>query len=487
MKTSSSFLLCVCYCLCVQTSIQAQTTAPKTAHFKEKIDTYIQHFSERHQVPGVSLAIIQNGKLIHRKNYGKANLEHGVPMTDASIFRVYSLTKPIVAVGLFQLIEQGKLSLEDPIEKYVKDLPETWNGIQIKYLLTHSSGLPDMAPFPVFQDLTEAEAKERVFADTLSFAKGSQYRYNQTNFWLLRKVMEKISGETFEDFIIHNQFGKEESRETVFFSVDSREVVPNRVTPYFPFRTGEMIIDHSYGTGNYLEAANGLNITVEKFIEWDEKLRNNRLISAATKEKMWQLFPYQQSSRKFAYSWDAREVNGHPSFGFSGSLVTAYRIFPEDNLSIILFANGLGSFFNIDNIVNHVASLVNPAIEDVNNTVFENLLQVATEKNIAEVKSRFLALKKDTAFKKVNFENQLNAVGYMLINLNQLDKAIDVFQLNTQEFPTSWNAYDSLGEAYEHKGDVKNAILNYKKSMTLNAADERGNTSRLETHIKNLE
>ena len=77
---------------------------------KDGIDQYVNHIIERHEIPGISLTIVKDGEIIHKANYGNANVEHNVPITDQSIFRVYSLTKLIVSVGVFQLIEQGKLS-----------------------------------------------------------------------------------------------------------------------------------------------------------------------------------------------------------------------------------------------------------------------------------------------------------------------------------------------------------------------------------------
>ena len=87
--------------------------------------------------------------IIFRKNFGNANLEHNVPIKDNSIFRVYSLTKLPIAVAIFQLIEQEKISIKDAIGKYLSNIPESWKTIQIQHLLTHSSGLPKMRSFPI--------------------------------------------------------------------------------------------------------------------------------------------------------------------------------------------------------------------------------------------------------------------------------------------------------------------------------------------------
>lgn len=430
-----------------------------------EIVNYVNHILKRHEIPGVSLAILKNDSLIFKQNFGKANIEHDVSIADKSIFRVYSLTKPIVSVAIFQLIEQGKLSLEDEVSKYVKDLPQTWNSITIKYLLTHSSGLPDMAPFPKIQNFTEKKAKELVFDKDLLFKKGEKYVYNQTNFWLLQKVIEKISEKNIADFIVENQF--ENNRKNVFFSSDSKKIVSNRVTPYFYFETGEIQIDHPALVGDYMFAANGLNITVSEFLKWDKRLKKNKLLKPETKEKMWQTFHYTKSDKIFAFSWDKRVINNHISYGFSGSLITAYRIFPDDDLSIVFFSNGLGNYYNIENIINHLASLVDENIVDINNLAYEKLSQAIVDGDLKTLKVAFLSIKNNKKFNKVNLENLINDVGYQLINQKRIEKAIQVFTFNTLENPTVANTFDSLAEAYFiNKNDSLSAV-NYKKAIAL--------------------
>ncbi|PQJ80955.1 hypothetical protein BTO18_07810 [Polaribacter porphyrae] len=440
-----------------------------------KIRSYVKHIIKRHQIPGVSLAIIKNDSILMQEHFGKANLEHNVSLSDSSIFRVYSLTKLPVAVALFQLIEKEKLYLKDEVSKYVDSLPETWNSVQIKHLITHSSGLPKMRSFPNLEKLTELEVKDLVYKEKLLFEKGEKYDYNQTNFWLLKKIIEKVSGESFSGFILNNQFEKE--GENVFFSSNSKQIVQNRVTAYFPFETGKIQIDHPTLVGNYMLAANGLNITLNEFIKWDKRLKKNQLLKPETKQKMWETFPYSKSSKVFTNGWDKRIINKNISYGFSGSLVTAYRIFPDKDLSIIFLANGMGNYFNIENIINHIANLVDNDIVDVNNLVFEKLSQSIVDKDLDEFKKVYSSIEKDINFKNINLQNLVNDVGYQLINQRRMEKAIIVFTFNTQENPTSANTFDSLAEAYYRSYNDSLAIKNYQKAVDLGGTN--GNAKRM--------
>lgn len=460
---------------CTESKIISEDTIQK-----EKIDAYIQHLQKRHEIPGVSLAVVKNDETVYKETFGKASIEHNSPIIAQSIFRVYSLTKPIIAVAVFQLIEKGKLSLEDAIGKYVHDLPTSWNSIQVKHLLTHSSGIPDMAPYNRLEKLTEDRAKELVFNKGKLFGLGEKYAYNQTNFWLLQRIIEEVTGEALEDFVLKNQFAGE--KEQVFFSSDSEEIVVNRVTPYFPFETGTIKINHSKLPGRYMFAANGLNITMDAFIEWDKKLNANELISKESKEKMWTLFPYKGSDKRFAYGWDKRMVNGHDSYGFSGSLITAYRVFPKDNMSIILLSNGLGNYYNIENIINHIASIMDEDIVDPNNQFFESLIQPIVEKGVVDFEKSFGVLKNEKKLEEPLLEGLVNAVGYQLINQKRMKKAIDVFTFNTQEFPDSANAFDSLAEAYYKNSQRDLAIKNYEKAIELGGTN--GNAKKMLAQIK---
>ncbi len=447
-----------------------------------KIDQYISEIQNRQDIPGISLAVIKNGQILHRKNYGKANIENNIAVSDKSIFRLYSLTKPIIATGAFQLIEQNQLSLDDFISKYIQDLPDSWTSIQVKNLLTQSSGLPDIVEY---EKLEEAVAKEKVFADSIHFKKGEKFEYNQTNFWLLQKIIEVISKQDIEAFIVKNQFNEKTSSKNVFFSTDSRDIIENRVTPYFYYNTGKLQIDLP-NNGNYLNSCNGLNITMNEFILWDKKLNNNELLTENTKNKMWELFPFTKSNTKFAFGWDQQTINGHQSYGFSGARITAYRNFPKDNLSIIFLANGLGgNDFNVDSVINHIAYFVDSDIVDYNDLAFELLLNIA-QNNISELKSTYTALKNNPKYLDVNFEECLNSIGYILLNKNKktLD-AIIVFTLNTQEFPKSFNTFDSLGETYEANKNFQKALLNYKQAKELNI-DESYRT-KVSQKIKELD
>ncbi len=459
---------------------KAEKENGRSSELSVQIDDYISEITDRYNIPGIQLAVIKNGNVIHKNNYGKANLEHNVSVTDSSIFRVYSLTKPFVAVAIFQLVEQGKLTLEDEISIHLDDLPPSWQSVKIKNLLRHSSGVPEI---DFYDKLPEDEAKQKVYQDAMKFKQGKRFDYNQTNFWLLQRIIEKLSNEKIEDYIIDNQFSNRSVKENVFFSTDSRDIIKNRVSLYFPFETGNMQIVNHYRE-DYLTSSNGLNLNSNELINWSLDFRNNEFITQSSKDNMWVASKFKNDFRKWAYGWNEYILNGHKSYGFSGSMVTVYRNFPEDDLSIIYLTNGFEYWYDIETVVNHIAYLTNNDIVDLKVLAYETLLKSA-QKNMSGFNSEFEELRGNSKFENFKFEGTLNNIGYTFLNnYKDTHRAIEIFDLNTQLNPKSSNAFDSLGEAYERNNDFENAILNYSKAKSL--SNDKKYKSNLNKKINKL-
>ncbi|MEL6988090.1 MAG: serine hydrolase [Bacteroidota bacterium] len=469
-------LLSVLFVFTYQIQISSQQA------LKEKMDAYAEEVIKRHGIPGLSIAVVKNGEKVYHNNFGYASLEHQVNTKDESIYRIYSITKIFVSVALFQLVEEGKISLTDEVGKHYDGLPEAWQSLKIQHLITHSTGFPDMAPFWEFMDLTEEQAKEKVFAQDLKFEAGSQYDYNQTNFWLLQRIIEKVAGHSINDLILKHQFSN--SIDSVFLSSDSRDVVLNRVTPYFPFLKGVPTIDLSYMQGDFALAMNGLNITMNDFIKWSTALQNDTFLKKETKELMWKTFNYSSSDKVFANGWDKMMLNNHPSYGFTGGLVTAYRIFPEDDMAIFFLSNGLSAPYSMDHIINHFAHIVDSNIFDPDDLIFEELYATLNHENFDLFKQKYTDLKSKPAFKDGDFEGIINGLGYSVLGRNEPQKAIAVFEFNVAQHPNAWNVYDSLGEAYDETKDYPNALKAYQKALSLNQSNEYNRNEFLNNRIK---
>lgn len=452
---------------------------------QHEINNYMEEYQERYSIPGISCAIIKNGEIIFRKNYGYANLEHKVPVTDSAIFRLYSLTKPIISVGVFSLIEKGEIRLEDKVSDYLDNVPKEWQEVQIKHLLSCSSGLPDMVqPYNEIKDLEEEAIKQRSFALPIHFKAGARFEYSQTNFWLLQRIVEKVSNMSISDFIIQRQFSKDSK--SIVFSSDARDIINNRATSYFPFSKGTMTIEHPYYLGDYSYSMNGLNLSLTDFIDWDKKLNKGALITKETIDQMWESFPFSESEDLFAYGWGKFSSSNSLSYGFTGTGCTLYRNFPEKGLSVIFLSNGFSAWHNMDYLANTLAHKVDATIIDNDALYSEKLLSAFSKGGITLFKESYLNMKTDEQYKDIDQASHLINIGFMFLDTRKESNSIDVFQFYVQEFPDSWYAYNCLGLALEQNNQPNKALSNYKKALELNTENQNDYNNLLEERIERL-
>jgi len=352
------YLLLIIFLSCTFFGYGQQTKQLKS------IDKYIQKVIKINEIPGLAVGIVKDDKILFEKYYGIENLENFQKVNERSMFRVYSTTKLISNVAVFQLVEKGRLSLDDKISKYLDNLPSAWQNVQVKNLLSHSSGIPDFANI---NDNFLPSASNREVIDLLSkgkmeFETGNEYRYNQTNYLLLAMIIEEITGQTFEEFALKNQFY--DSKKQIVFSSNSLEKIPNRVQKYtFDDKTKVFKKDLA-DLGKRSIPANGLAITLPAFLEWTIHLSKNDFLNSDTKKIMWKPFDYKNKSYVFGHGWEISIVNNNYSYGFSGGNVSVFKIFPDNNLAIILMYNGSNSSPVQYQIINHITGIINENLLD---------------------------------------------------------------------------------------------------------------------------
>jgi CubicO group peptidase (beta-lactamase class C family) len=431
---------------------------------KQKIDNYLKETIEINEIPGLAVAVIKNGKVIYEQYYGKSSIDENTLVDKKSIFRLYSTTKLISAVGVFQLIEKDKLSLEDKISKYLDNLPKEWQDVKIKNLLTHSSGLPDIVKFDdIPYSLDDSEKWVRLYKKPMEFEIGNQYGYNQTNYVILTKIIEKITGLSFDDYILKNQFST--TKKGVVFSANSSEFILDRVVRHnFNFKTKKyerFNAEH----GKIHNAGSGLNITLKEFIDWNERLDKNLILNSKTKKEMWSPFEFKNKKDNFLYGWDRYETNKIKSFGFSGGNMTAFRKFIDNDFAIIFLSNGYKNYHIENQVIDHIAGIVDKRLMDSYLLAEEEITPPFFKDDITKAEQNYITIKSKNP--KLNFENKLVTIGYDLMNNENLNDAIKVFELNAKENPQSANAFDCLGEAYFANGQLEISKQNYQKSFEM--------------------
>lgn len=322
---------------------------------------------------------------------------------------------------------------------------------------------------------SEEIALKNVYSKPIQFPIGERSRYNQTNFWLLNRIIRKITGSSFQNHI-SNQF--EEAPKVCFSNI--ADIIPNRVMEYKPDDKGRLKNYH-FIVQDYMYGAGGITMTLDNLIDWDKKLNKNVLISEASKKEMLTQFKYKVGTG-FTYGWDVQSLNGIISYGFNGGGLVNYRKFPSKNISVIWLTNGYRRPHNIDNITNRIVGFVDKDLLD-KTPEFTNLLQELISSNQSEkaVKEYYKVKEK---YPYVNFERAINILGYDFISKKRIDHAITLFKLNTEEFPNSINVFDSLGESYFVNKQYDLALKSYKKAIELGGTDS--NTKMMVEKIENI-
>ena len=435
------------------------------------IDNYVKEVIKTNGIPGLAIGIIKDDKIIFHQYYGTENLENPKKVNSSSMFRVYSTSKLISSIGVFQLIEKGKLSLEDNISKYLGNLPKEWQNVKVKNLLTHSSGIPNVIDFnDILPDDSNTKVIDRLAKEKMEFETGNEFRYNQTNYLLLTIIIEKITGQTFEDFIIKNQFSGSENE--IVFSSNSLEKIPNRIIKYNYNPTTGKYEKSTAIDGVRAHSGNGLAITLPAFLKWSSHLSKNDLLNQKTKEMMWKPFGFNNKKDDFAYGWEINKINNSLSYGFSGGNVSAYRTFPSKNMSVILMYNGYNFFPPQYNVVNHIAGIIDSDLINPYSLAEESIITGFSKKDNPNAEKNYYSTKAKNL--KWDFENTLNIIGYTLMRNSRINEAIKVFELNVKEHPQSGNAFDSLGEVYLSAKNYKLALENYKKALELDPQNTNG-------------
>lgn len=436
---------------------------------KQTIDNYLQQTIKANEIPGLAVGVVKDGKIIFEAYYGKENLEGNHPINQNSLFRIYSTSKLISTVSVFQLIEKGQLSLDDTISKYLENLPKEWQDVKIKNLLSHSSGIPNIIRYKdISVAATDQEKIERLSKEKMEFETGNQFSYNQTNYWLLTMMIEKITGESFENYILENQFSH--SKDKILFSSNSSENISNRVVKNFYNTKTKRYEKTSENDGLRAHSGNGVNITLPTFLNWSINLNNNIFLDSETKKSMWKTFDFNNKKDRFAYGWDITKVNNHYSYGFSGGNVSAYRVFQDRNLSIIVLSNGYRYAPVQDQIINHIAGLVDKNLIDQYLLSEESIISEFLKVDNQNAEQNYQTLKRKNP--EWNFQKTLNLTGYILIGNDRPDDAIKVFELNVKDNPNSGDAFDSLGEAYFIAEKYEIANKHYLKSLELNQKND---------------
>jgi len=299
-------------------------------------------------VPGCALGIINDGKLIYSKGYGIGDLEHDIELTPTSVFYIGSVSKQFVTFSILLLEEQGKLSLDDRIQKFLPDFPEYQSPLTIRHFIHHTSGVRDFLALMYLKgrDYLDNTDVDEVYdlikrQKELNFTPGDKYLYSNSCYFMLAMIVEKASGQSLRMFAQEHIFGPLGMKNSLFYD-DNTDLIKNRVFSYM--KSGEDGFDNLIMRFD-LVGSGGVYTNVEDLLLWDQNFYNNKLGNGGQEiiQKMHEEGLLNNGeSCGYAFGLNNGTYKGLKTVSHGGSLA-GYRAqlmrFPEEKFSVIVLAN----------------------------------------------------------------------------------------------------------------------------------------------------
>lgn len=421
---------------------------------KQTLIDSLMRVSHNRGVFNGNILVAKNNKIIYQNEFGYTDASKSKVLNQNSIFNIGSIGKEFNAVALMILKERGLLSLDDKISKFELQLPEWSTKITIRNLLKYTSGLPKI-------NWNHVKNDEDIYADlrnikNLNFEPGSDYLYSNNNIFLQRRIVEKISGMSFNDFIQKNILIPSNMTDAV---LDATPENPQLVAAF----NNDMVNDKPMD----IEFSGWVYPTVNDMYNWLSSLHSGKIIS---KESLTLLFDSYSKNSESALGkgiFENKELLLHEHHGSSFNYESFIHYNMNEDLSIILMTNNKNH--KLREIAESIENIFNGSPFSIPQKSIYLTIRQACYDNIDEGIELYKCLKKNDP-NTYNFsnENELNQLGYKLLEKNQIEDAIKIFKLNISEFPNSANPYDSIGEAYYLNGNNDLALVNYKKSLELN-------------------
>jgi len=329
--------------------------APATA-LADRVDDYIKARLDDFHLPGLSLLVIKDGKIVKAQGYGLASVEGKVPADAATVFKIGSVSKQFFATAIMLLVQDGRLTLTDPVGKYIKGAPAAWAPITIRHLLTHTAGLVRESPgFNPAKDQPDADVIAAAFSVPLRFAPGEKWEYSNTGYYVLAEIIRIVTGAPWSEYL-HNKLFVPSGLDTTLPTNTTRSFANlaagytgndngRKANPWFPLRP----------SGAFLS-------TVLDLAKWDAVLDSNRILSEAARRQMWSPVSLNGGqSAPYGFGWHVNTVNGKRRVRHGGGLpgfAAEYMKYLDDRVTVIVLTNG--DDVDLPSIAGGVAALYFP-------------------------------------------------------------------------------------------------------------------------------
>jgi CubicO group peptidase (beta-lactamase class C family) len=328
----------------------------------EKVIDRILQLSIPTNGPGGVLLVFQNEKILYQKAFGFANMKERISNTTETVFQIGSISKMMTATGILRLVEEGKIHLTDTLTKFIPDFNPLANKVTIENLLLHNSGIKS---FTAIHDWNPTWESKRTLDETIDlvrhkefdFPTGEKFLYNNSGYALLAKIIEIISGLSYDEFMKKNVFiplGMNQTRHG-----GSQDEIGFRAKGYSLNFEEKKIKESIFTEFPQLSGAGSIISTVNDILTWDDAMRTNKLL----KKESWQKATSSIVETNFGdsiyygYGWVNQNYKGHKLIWHNGGMagfLSSYLNFPDDKTTIIFLSNS--DFINADGITRQIAA-----------------------------------------------------------------------------------------------------------------------------------
>ena len=326
--------------------LSSQLAIAQQKDLRQITDSFDKMLSEQFKPhePGASALVARNGQVIYKKAFGMANLELDLPMQVDNVFWVASIGKQFTAVAILQLMEQGKLNLQDEITKFIPDYPTQGNKISIEHLLTHSSGIHNFSGMKdpekkLALDCTPNEVIDFFKNLPMRFTPGTKWEYSNSGYFLLGYIIEQITGRPYSVYLEDNFF-KPLGMTNSLYANDIR-IIKNRVGAY---SQGEHGFENSKPRNiTHVYSAGAIQSTVEDLFKWHQAVHSNKLVKKESLDKAFTRYKLSDGKETdYGYGWRLGYVYESPSIWHGGAIEgfgTTEMYLPKEDVFVAVFSN----------------------------------------------------------------------------------------------------------------------------------------------------
>lgn len=344
LPRSGSLLAIFIFVLLAVSPLQAQTPSPLSPALREKVDAIVRQALVATGIPSASIAIVQSGAIAYLQAYGEGRIEPHTPALPSMRYSIGSISKQFTAVAVLLLAEQGKLSLDDPVSRFVPNLTRG-NEVTIRELLSHTSGYQDYWPqdyVPPFmlQSITADKILDRWARKPLDFDPGTEWQYSNTNFVIAGLIVEKASGEPLLQFLSEHIFTPLGMKSVM--NIDQNRLTETDAAGYLRYAIGPLRPAPKEGKG-WLFAAGELAMPAEDLAKWDISMINQSVLQPASYAQMEKEVVLKNGvGTRYGLGVDVRQELGQRVIEHGGEVsgFTAQNtVFPDARMAVVVLVN----------------------------------------------------------------------------------------------------------------------------------------------------